>query len=124
MGASGSGKSTIVGLAERFYIPVSGEVLLDGVNVQELNLRWLRQQISLVSQEPTLFATTNAGNIRHGLIGTKYESVPEEQTRELIENAAKMSNAHDFICQLPQGYETNVGERGFLRSGGQKQSRS
>lgn len=124
VGASGSGKSTIVGLVERFYIPVSGEVLLDGVNVQELNLRWLRQQISLVSQEPTLFATTIAGNIRHGLIGTKYESLPEEQTRELIENAAKMSNAHDFICQLPEGYETNVGERGFLLSGGQKQSRS
>ncbi len=124
VGASGSGKSTIVGLIERFYIPVGGEVLLDGVNVQELNLRWLRQQISLVSQEPTLFATTIAGNIRHGLIGTKYESLPEEQTRELVENAAKISNAHDFIYRLPDGYETNVGDRGILLSGGQKQSRS
>lgn len=121
VGASGSGKSTIVGLVERFYDPVGGEVLLDGHNVQDLNLRWLRQQISLVSQEPTLFATTIAGNIRHGLIGTQYEHLPEEQTKELVENAARMSNAHDFIQQLPEGYLTNVGERGFLLSGGQKQ---
>jgi len=121
VGASGSGKSTIVGLVERFYDPVGGEVLLDGHNVHELNLRWLRQQISLVSQEPTLFATTIAGNIRHGLIGTEYEHLPAEQTKELVENAARMSNAHDFITQLPEGYETNVGERGFLLSGGQKQ---
>ncbi|CAK3835319.1 ABC transporter, ABC-B family, MDR type [Lecanosticta acicola] len=121
VGASGSGKSTIVGLVERFYDPVGGEVLLDGVNVQDLNLRWLRQQISLVSQEPTLFATTIAGNIRHGLIGTKYENMSDDETRDLIENAAKMSNAHDFIRALPEGYETNVGERGFLLSGGQKQ---
>ncbi|EME81617.1 ABC transporter, ABC-B family, MDR type [Pseudocercospora fijiensis CIRAD86] len=121
VGASGSGKSTIVGLVERFYDPVGGEVLLDGVNVQKLNLRWLRQQISLVSQEPTLFATTIAGNIRHGLIGTPHEHLSEEETRELVEAAAKKANAHDFICALPEGYETHVGERGFLLSGGQKQ---
>ena len=121
VGASGSGKSTIVGLVERFYDPVGGEVLLDGVNVQQLNLRWLRQQVSLVSQEPTLFATTIFGNILHGLIGTEYEARSHEENRELVENAAKMSNAHDFITQLPEGYETNVGERGFLLSGGQKQ---
>lgn len=121
VGASGSGKSTIVGLVERFYDPVGGEVLLDGVNVQDINLRWLRQQISLVSQEPTLFATTIAGNIRHGLIGTQYESLSEEESQELVESAAKMSNAHDFISLLPEGYQTNVGERGFLLSGGQKQ---
>ncbi|GAB7362437.1 hypothetical protein MBLNU230_g2759t1 [Neophaeotheca triangularis] len=121
VGASGSGKSTIVGLVERFYDPVGGVVLLDGVNVQDLNLQWLRQQISLVSQEPTLFATSIAGNIRHGLIGTHYETMSEEETQSLVENAAKMSNAHDFITSLPEGYETNVGERGFLLSGGQKQ---
>lgn len=121
VGASGSGKSTIVGLVERFYDPVGGEVLLDGINVQDLNLRWLRQQISLVSQEPTLFATTIAGNIRHGLIGTQHEHLSLEDSQELIESAAKMSNAHDFITQLPEGYQTNVGERGFLLSGGQKQ---
>jgi ATP-binding cassette, subfamily B (MDR/TAP), member 1 len=121
VGASGSGKSTIVGLVERFYDPVGGEVLLDGHKIQQLNLRWLRQQISLVSQEPTLFATTIAGNIRQGLIGTKYEHLPESETQELVENAARMANAHDFITQLPEGYLTNVGERGFLLSGGQKQ---
>lgn len=121
VGASGSGKSTIVGLVERFYDPVGGDVFLDDHNVQDLNLRWLRQQISLVSQEPTLFATTIANNIRHGLIGTKHENLSDEQTWGLVENAAKMANAHDFISQLPEGYETNVGERGFLLSGGQKQ---
>ncbi|KAM0719393.1 hypothetical protein Q7P37_005298 [Cladosporium fusiforme] len=121
VGASGSGKSTIVGLVERFYDPVGGTVHLDGHNVQDLNLRWLRQHISLVSQEPTLFATTIAGNIRHGLIGTEHEFDSEKAIQDLIENAARMSNAHDFITQLPEGYETNVGERGFLLSGGQKQ---
>ncbi|KZF22582.1 P-loop containing nucleoside triphosphate hydrolase protein [Xylona heveae TC161] len=121
VGASGSGKSTIVHLVERFYDPVGGQVLLDGHDVSTLNLRWLRQQISLVSQEPTLFATTIYGNIRHGLIGTKYESVSEEKQQELIINAAKMANAHDFVTSLPEGYQTHVGERGFLLSGGQKQ---
>lgn len=121
VGASGSGKSTIVGLVERFYDPVGGKVYLDGHEVSKLNLRWLRRQISLVSQEPTLFGTTIFGNIRHGLIGTKYEYESMEQQQKLIESAAKMANAHDFIIGLPEGYETNVGERGFLLSGGQKQ---
>jgi ATP-binding cassette subfamily B (MDR/TAP) protein 1 len=121
VGASGSGKSTIVGLVERFYDPVGGSVHLDGHNVQDLNLRWLRQNISLVSQEPTLFATTIAGNIGHGLIGTAHENASGKELQDLVENAARMSNAHDFIIQLPEGYDTNVGERGFLLSGGQKQ---
>ncbi|KAL1642058.1 hypothetical protein SLS58_005646 [Diplodia intermedia] len=121
VGASGSGKSTIVGLVERFYDPVGGDVLLDGVNVQELNLHWLRQQIALVQQEPVLFATTIFSNIKHGLIGTKYEHMGEETVREMVYNAARMANAHDFVSALPEGYETNVGERGFLLSGGQKQ---
>ena len=121
VGASGSGKSTIVGLVERFYDPVGGHVYLDGHDIQKLNLRWLRHQISLVSQEPTLFGTTIFGNIKHGLIGTKYEHIDEAQQKELIIGAARMANAHDFITGLPEGYETNVGERGFLLSGGQKQ---
>ncbi|KAL4788015.1 P-loop containing nucleoside triphosphate hydrolase protein [Aspergillus varians] len=121
VGPSGSGKSTVVGLVERFYIPVRGTVLLDGHDIKDLNLRWLRQQISLVSQEPVLFGTTIYKNIRHGLIGTKYEKESEDRVRELIETAAKMANAHDFIAALPEGYETNVGQRGFLLSGGQKQ---
>lgn len=121
VGASGSGKSTIVGLVERFYDPVGGEVYLDGHEVSKLNLRWLRQQISLVSQEPTLFGTTIFGNIQHGLIGTKHENADIEEQKELIMAAAKMANAHDFVIGLPEGYDTNVGERGFLLSGGQKQ---
>lgn len=121
VGASGSGKSTIIGLVERFYSPLEGAVFLDDVDVSKLNLRWLRQQIALVSQEPTLFGTTIFENIRHGLIGTKWELEGPEKQKELIEDAAKKANAHDFITSLPEGYQTNVGERGFLLSGGQKQ---
>ncbi|EEY16463.1 multidrug resistance protein [Verticillium alfalfae VaMs.102] len=121
VGASGSGKSTIVGLVERFYDPVQGSVYLDGHDIAKLNLRWLRQQMALVSQEPTLFGTTIFHNIRHGLIGTQHENESEEKLRELVIGAAKKANAHDFITSLPEGYETNVGERGFLLSGGQKQ---
>lgn len=121
VGPSGSGKSTVVGLVERFYNPVGGTVLLDGHNIRDLNIRWLRQQISLVSQEPTLFGTTIFNNIRQGLIGSKFENESEEVIRGHIENAARMANAHDFITALPEGYDTNVGERGFLLSGGQKQ---
>ncbi|TDZ29406.1 Leptomycin B resistance protein pmd1 [Colletotrichum spinosum] len=121
VGASGSGKSTIVGLVERFYDPVRGRVFLDGHDISTLNLRWLRQQMALVSQEPTLFGTTIYQNIRYGLIGTKHENASDEEQRQLIESAAKMANAHDFITGLPEGYKTNVGERGFLLSGGQKQ---
>lgn len=121
VGASGSGKSTIVGLVERFYNPVGGHIYLDGHDASTLNLRWLRQQISLVSQEPTLFSTTIYENIKHGLIGTRWENADAEIQRELITNAARMANAHDFVTSLPEGYETNVGDRGFLLSGGQKQ---
>ncbi|KAI2615477.1 P-loop containing nucleoside triphosphate hydrolase protein [Hypoxylon sp. NC1633] len=121
VGTSGSGKSTIVGLVERFYDSVAGHVYLDGHDVSTLNLRWLRQHISLVSQEPTLFGTTIYNNIRHGLIGTRFESENEEEQKQLVIEASKKANAHDFISSLPEGYETNVGERGFLLSGGQKQ---
>ncbi|RYP18367.1 hypothetical protein DL765_003979 [Monosporascus sp. GIB2] len=121
VGASGSGKSTIVGLVERFYDPVAGKVYLDGRDISTLNLRWLRQQMSLVSQEPTLFGTTIFNNIRHGLIGTQFENASEEKQKELVIEAAKKANAHDFVSALPEGYETNVGQRGFLLSGGQKQ---
>ncbi|KAF2756024.1 ATP-binding cassette transporter ABC4 [Pseudovirgaria hyperparasitica] len=121
VGASGSGKSTIVGLVERFYDPVGGEVYLDGINMKDLNVRWLRRQVALVQQEPVLFATTVFKNIKHGLIGTEHEHLDDEKVTELVHDAAKMCNAHDFITALPEGYETNVGERGFLMSGGQKQ---
>lgn len=121
VGASGSGKSTIVGLVERFYDPVGGQVLLDGHDLSTLNLHWLRRQIALVQQEPILFSQTIRENIRNGLIGSKYAEEPEEQQTARIIEAAKKANAHDFISSLPEGYETHVGERGFLLSGGQKQ---
>ncbi|OLL23431.1 Leptomycin B resistance protein pmd1, partial [Neolecta irregularis DAH-3] len=121
VGASGSGKSTIIGLVERFYDPYRGKVLFDGHDIKDLNLKWLRQQISLVSQEPILFATTVFENVCYGLTGTLYDDANEEKKRELVYDACKMSNADGFIRSLPEGYETQVGERGILLSGGQKQ---
>lgn len=121
VGASGSGKSTIVSLVERFYDPCSGAVKLDGIDIRELNVRWLRSQIGLVSQEPTLFATTIKGNVAHGLIGTIWENADEDEKMTLIKEACVKANADSFIQTLPLGYETSVGERGFLLSGGQKQ---
>ncbi|KAK9468095.1 P-loop containing nucleoside triphosphate hydrolase protein [Lipomyces arxii] len=121
VGASGSGKSTIIGLLERFYLPLAGEILLDGVPIKNLNLRWLRQQIALVSQEPTLFACSIFENVAHGLIGTPYENASYLEKRKLVIEACEKANAMSFINTFDQGLETNVGERGFLMSGGQKQ---
>ncbi|KAK8944936.1 ABC transporter B family member 1 [Platanthera zijinensis] len=112
VGSSGSGKSTVVSLIERFYDPNSGQVLLDGNNIKGLKLRWLRQQIGLVSQEPALFATTIKENL---LLGR------EDATQVEIEEAARVANAHSFIIKLPDGYDSQVGERGLQLSGGQKQ---
>ncbi|XP_068702225.1 ATP-dependent translocase ABCB1-like [Montipora foliosa] len=112
VGESGCGKSTVVKLLQRFYDPSSGQVTVDGHDIRSLNLKWLRQHIGVVSQEPVLFDTTIAENIRYGKDGV---------TQEQIENATKMANAHDFITKLPQGYDTLVGERGTQLSGGQKQ---
>ena len=106
---------------ERFYDPLSGSVKLDGVLLPELNLKWLRSQIGLVSQEPVLFSTTIKENVAHGLIGSPYEHVSDEEKFRLIKEACIKSNADGFIAKLPQGYDTMVGERGFLLSGGQKQ---
>ncbi|CAI2166259.1 12008_t:CDS:10 [Funneliformis geosporum] len=121
VGFSGSGKSTIVSLVLRFYDPVEGEVHLDGHNIKDLNLIWLRRQMSLVGQEPVLFNNTIAENVAHGLIGSIYENIEGNKKQIMIEQACRMANAHDFIINLPNKYETNVGERGFLLSGGQKQ---
>ena len=121
VGASGSGKSTVISLVERFYDPLSGVVRLDGVDLKELNVRWLRSQIGLVSQEPVLFATSIKNNVAHGLIGTRWENAPEEERFALIRDACVKANADGFISKLPDGYDTLVGERGFLLSGGQKQ---
>jgi ATP-binding cassette subfamily B (MDR/TAP) protein 1 len=121
VGASGSGKSTVVALIERFYDPLSGVIKIDGINIRDLNVKWLRTQIGLVSQEPTLFATTIKGNVIHGLIGTEYEYATEEKKFALVKEACIKSNADEFIDKLPMGYNTMVGEGGFLLSGGQKQ---
>jgi ATP-binding cassette, subfamily B (MDR/TAP), member 1 len=99
VGPSGGGKSTIVKLLERFYDPVEGSVSLDGCDIKEINVRHLRSLIGYVGQEPTLFATSIANNIRYGKPGC---------TQKEIEEAAIQANAHDFISQLPDGYETQV----------------
>eukprot|EP01018_Ginkgo_biloba_P008960 Gb_02468 [translate_table: standard] len=112
VGGSGSGKSTAIALLERFYDPVGGEILLDGVNIKTLQLKWLRDQMGLVSQEPALFATSIKENILFGKEGANMD--------QLIA-AAKSANTHNFISNLPQGYDTLVGERGVQMSGGQKQ---
>lgn len=124
VGGSGSGKSTIIGLLERFYDPVGGVVKIDGIPIKEWNIRYLRNQIGLVSQEPVLFATTVAGNIEHGLIGSRFENETAEQKRARVIEAAKLANADGFITALPLGYDTLVGERAMLLSGGQKRESS
>ncbi|KAF4599044.1 GTPase-activating protein [Pleurotus pulmonarius] len=121
VGASGSGKSTIISLLERFYDPLSGIVKLDGINIKDLNIKWLRSQIGLVSQEPALFATTILENVAHGLVNTPYEHSTHDERFKLVREACLKANAHDFISKLPLGYDTLVGEHGFLLSGGQKQ---
>ncbi|KAI9208122.1 P-loop containing nucleoside triphosphate hydrolase protein, partial [Polychytrium aggregatum] len=113
VGPSGSGKSTIVQLIQRFYDPSAGDVVLDGNNLKDLNVSWLRQHIGIVGQEPVLFNTSIKQNILMGAI--------EEVTESQLINACKMANCHAFITKLPQGYDTSVGEHGGMLSGGQKQ---
>ncbi|CAF0875542.1 unnamed protein product [Adineta steineri] len=112
VGVSGCGKSTIVQLLERFYDVTHGELLLDGVDIRKLNLQWLRSRLGVVSQEPVLFDLTIAENISYGL-----ENIPMDE----IVHAATKANIHEFIQQLPQGYETKVGVKGSFLSGGEKQ---
>ncbi|CAI5536824.1 unnamed protein product [Closterium sp. Naga37s-1] len=120
VGESGSGKSTVVALVERFYDPQSGAVLLDGRSIAALNLRWLRQHMGLVSQEPALFNISIRDNIAYGRAGSGGASGGEISEAEIVE-AARAANVHGFISGLPQGYATLVGERGVQISGGQKQ---
>ncbi|KAI1843491.1 hypothetical protein JX266_010317 [Neoarthrinium moseri] len=121
VGASGSGKSTIVGLIERWYNPVSGSIHVGGHAVAELNVRWLRQRIGLVQQEPVLFSDTIYNNVVHGLYGTAMNDLPEPEKRELVRQACIQAFADEFIQGLPDKYDTKVGDRGALLSGGQKQ---
>ncbi|KAK6124697.1 hypothetical protein DH2020_041552 [Rehmannia glutinosa] len=112
VGGSGSGKSTVVWLTQRFYDPIRGRVLMGGVDLMDLDLKWLRRQIALVGQEPSLFAGSIRDNIAFGNTNASWAE---------IEEAAKEAYIHKFICSLPQGYETEVGESGLHLSGGQKQ---
>ncbi|CAF0939054.1 unnamed protein product [Rotaria sordida] len=112
VGPSGCGKSTIIHLLERFYDVTHGQLLLDGIDIRQLNIHWIRSHFGLVSQEPILFDLTIAENIAYGL-----ENIPMEK----IITAAIKANIHEFIQQLPRGYETKVGMKGSFLSGGEKQ---
>lgn len=112
VGPSGSGKSSVVALIERFYDPLAGDVLVDGINLKTLNLKTFRDQIGYVNQEPVMFAGSVLDNLLYGSINASFEEV---------QVAAKNAEAHAFIMSLPQGYDTFVGERGVALSGGQRQ---
>ncbi|OQU93656.1 ABC transporter transmembrane domain-containing protein [Cladophialophora immunda] len=120
VGASGCGKSTLVGLLERWYLPTAGHITLDGLELDEYNVRWLRSQIRLVQQEPVLFRGTVFENVAKGFLDEQ-RAFPHEKQMELVREACKASNADEFINELPQGYETQVGERAGTLSGGQRQ---
>ena len=112
VGSSGAGKSTLCSLIPRFYDVSGGRICLDGIDIRDIKLKSLRDQIGIVQQEVYLFAGTIYDNIRYGKEGA---------TREEVVAAAKRANAHDFIMSLPEGYETDIGQRGVKLSGGQKQ---
>ncbi|KAK3192192.1 hypothetical protein K4F52_001822 [Lecanicillium sp. MT-2017a] len=121
VGQSGSGKSTIVGLIERWYNPLAGTIKLDGKPLDQLNINWLRKNVRLVQQEPVLFQGSVYDNIAYGLVGTPWESSPREEKLARVQEAAKLAFAHEFVSDLPKGYDTEIGQRGGLLSGGQKQ---
>lgn len=112
IGPTGAGKTTLISLLIRFYDPSSGRILLDGTDIKKFRLSDYRSQFSIVLQEPVLFSTTIAENIRYGR--------PDASQKEIIE-AAKAANAHDFIMSNPDGYDAIVGERGMQLSGGERQ---
>lgn len=112
VGPSGSGKSTLVNLLTRFYDPTGGAILIDGTDLREYNLTELRQQFSIVMQEPMLFSTTVAGNIAYA---------DPQASRAAVVRASKLANAHEFIERLPQGYDTLMGDGGAGLSGGERQ---
>ena len=112
VGRSGAGKSTLMWLLQRFYEPDSGHVLLGGRDIRELSFAQIRGQMSVVAQDTYLFHGSVAENLRFG---------DPEASQDQLEEAARAANAHDFITQLPKGYETMIGERGYRRSGGERQ---
>jgi len=112
VGPSGSGKSTLVDLIPRFYDPQNGAVSIDGVNIREFSLKSLRSQVGIVNQETMLFNDTIRSNIAYGKPSASFEE---------IEEAARKAHAHDFILNCPQGYQTVIGDRGVMISGGERQ---
>jgi ATP-binding cassette, subfamily B, bacterial MsbA len=112
VGPSGSGKSTLVDLVPRFYDPTSGSIMIDGTNLREIELKSLRDKIGIVTQETILFNDTVRNNIAYGL---------EDCPLESIVAAAKAANAHNFIMEMPRGYDSVIGERGVKISGGERQ---
>ncbi len=120
VGPSGCGKSTLVGLLERWYQPASGQILVDGHDIAEYNTKWLRSNFRLVQQEPILFQGTIFQNVAKGFVGEQ-QNLSEEAQMELVQEACIASNAHDFIERLPEGYNTQVGERASMLSGGERQ---
>jgi ATP-binding cassette subfamily B protein len=112
MGTTGAGKTTLVSLLMRFYDPTAGSIMLDGIDIREFRIADLRNQFAIVLQDPVLFSSSIAENIAYGRPGASDHE---------IMMAARHANAHDFICRLPDGYQTRVGERGMFLSGGERQ---
>lgn len=112
VGRSGSGKTTLINLIPRFYDPINGNISIDKINIKDLKLQSLRSQLGIVSQETILFSNTIKENIAYGKSNPTFEE---------IKKASMMANAHNFIIELPRGYDTQVGERGVELSGGQRQ---
>lgn len=112
VGPSGAGKSTVLHLLQRFYDPSQGRVVVDGIDIRQTDLAELRHRFAIVPQDPIIFGTSVAENIRYGA---------PEASFDLVEDAAKQAAAHNFIAALPQGYDTLIGERGVTLSGGQRQ---
>ena len=122
VGPSGAGKSTIFHLLQHFYDPDNGEIRVGNLNLRDYDHRKLHKDFAIVGQEPTLMSGTIEDNILYGIGGM--DTFTDEQKvsfRDMVINSAKLANAHDFICALPHGYETDVGEKGVQISGGQKQ---
>jgi ABC-type multidrug transport system fused ATPase/permease subunit len=112
VGKSGCGKSTIIGLLQRYYDPTFGSILINGENLKDINIKYHRKRIGVVTQDPVLFTGSIKDNIKYG---------KEDATDEDVFLAAKLANTHEFVQSFPDGYDTQVGERGMQLSGGQKQ---
>jgi len=119
VGPSGQGKSTIAALIQGLYAPQKGKITLDGIDIADLDPKYLRSQLGTVSQEPSLFAFSVAENISYGLDDKYFNSNTDRE--EKVKKASQLANAHEFVAKFPQVYETVVGERGVRLSGGQKQ---